>query len=597
MQLLRKYCVLELLFLILIFIFLSLIFVGHQGHLVVDCGREAYLPSEILKGKVLYKDIFNIYGPFSYQLNAFLYFIFGENLSTLYKAGIVNSLIILISIFFISKNLSTKEIAFSITLAVMVIGVFSTSIFNFIFPYSYAMAYTLSGFLLSALFLILYTKTSKEWGFVLSTFFAGISVASKYEYLPYIAFLALFVIFIKPLSKKYYFYSFISFISVPVLCFGVLFAQGLTFVDLQNSFLIIKKMVSTETLKFFYSNFVGFYPTLPTITMMTKGFFTSVIYFFSFSLLVYVLFMLKKNKLKISRWFLIVFIFLVLWKYTGYLFTKIISPQTFCWLAISNLLIFIGFCIYYLKIAGFELLKSRIFLLEFFKNIKWKDKCFMITCLIGVLSSLKSLFYLNIGVYGTFMFPVVLITNTVFASEYIPEFFAVIDKSIWKSSISIVLIIMTSLFGLTNVKIVLENKNYEVKTQKGSIFTYKEEADAHNRLIKYIQKNTKPTDKILILPEGPLLNFLTNRPSDDIYNSLIPIYVETFGEKKIIRDLLGNMPDFIFVNNRNSIDYGYAYMCRDYAFEICDFINQNYTLEETIGNDNGFAAAIYKKKN
>jgi hypothetical protein len=589
MQFLRKYCIFEILFLLIFFIFLSMIFVGHQGSLVIDCGREAYLPSEVLKGKVLYKDIFNIYGPFAYQFNAFLYAILGENLSTLYKAGMVNSLITIISVFLIAKNLSSKEIALATSLTVMTVCVFSHFIFNFIFPYSYAMIYALSGFLLSALFLILYTKTSKEWLMPLSTFFAGVSLASKYEYILYIIVLAVFITLIKPLSKKYCVFSAFSFLLVPALCFGILFLQGLTTADLQNNFLVIKKMMSSETLKFFYSNFIGLYPDISTITLTVKGFLSSLICL-PFILLIYAVSALKKNK------FLIVFILPVIWIYMDYIFTKFSSYELFCWLSFSNLLIFTGFCVYYFKIGGIMLLKSRIYLVEFFKNIKWQDKCFMMVSLIGVLASLKSLFYLNVNVYGTFMLPVVLITNTVFISDYIPKVFVFIDKSKWQTSVSVVLVILALLFGLKNMVFVIYNKNHEVKTQKGRIFTRKEEAEVHNNLIKYIQKNTKPENKILVLPEGPMVNFLTGRASDDTYNSLIPLYVETFGEKKIIKDLSTNMPDFIFLNNRNCFDYGYNYICHDYALEICRFIKKNYTFEKKFGNKNKFVTLVYKKK-
>ena len=61
-------------------IFLTIIAIwityAHNIHPIIDCGREVYYPQEILNGKVLYKDLFNIYGPFAYLFNAFLYKIF-----------------------------------------------------------------------------------------------------------------------------------------------------------------------------------------------------------------------------------------------------------------------------------------------------------------------------------------------------------------------------------------------------------------------------------------------------------------------------------------------------------------------------------------
>ena len=76
-----------LIFLWILTILGLLIFCGHYSGILIDFGREVYYPEQILQGKVLYKDLFNIYGPLSYQINALLYKIFGAKLSTLYLSG------------------------------------------------------------------------------------------------------------------------------------------------------------------------------------------------------------------------------------------------------------------------------------------------------------------------------------------------------------------------------------------------------------------------------------------------------------------------------------------------------------------------------
>src|SRR5574344_1546883 len=80
---------------LLLFFTLFKIFYGYLGDFLFDCGREAYFPLEVLKGKVLYKDIFDNYGPFSYQFNAVLYYLMGVSLNTLRMAGAATSIVIL----------------------------------------------------------------------------------------------------------------------------------------------------------------------------------------------------------------------------------------------------------------------------------------------------------------------------------------------------------------------------------------------------------------------------------------------------------------------------------------------------------------------
>ena len=82
---------------------------GRFGDINFDSFREAYIPAQIIKGQILYKNIFNIYAPFSYLFNALLFKIFGVKLSVLYFAGLfatagITNFIYIISNKFFDKN-------------------------------------------------------------------------------------------------------------------------------------------------------------------------------------------------------------------------------------------------------------------------------------------------------------------------------------------------------------------------------------------------------------------------------------------------------------------------------------------------------------
>ena len=81
---------------------------GHFGDIMVDSFSEAYIPSEIIKGQVLYKNIFTIYAPFSYLFNALLFKIFGVHLSVLYGAGLCATYGILNIVFAIANRFMNK---------------------------------------------------------------------------------------------------------------------------------------------------------------------------------------------------------------------------------------------------------------------------------------------------------------------------------------------------------------------------------------------------------------------------------------------------------------------------------------------------------
>jgi len=154
-------------------------FLSHYSGILIDFGREVFYPERILAGDVLYKNLFNIYGPLSYQINAVLYKIFGAKLSTLYGAGAVCSILTVSGIYLVAQKFLSKFLSFALAVFTIAVGVTAVSIFNFHFPYSWAVLYGLIAFLYSLYFLLDKKNLS------LSAFLAGICITCKYDFLLY----------------------------------------------------------------------------------------------------------------------------------------------------------------------------------------------------------------------------------------------------------------------------------------------------------------------------------------------------------------------------------------------------------------------------
>lgn len=541
----------DLEYLILIGVILILAIIptyGHHGHLLIDCGREVYYPTQILLGKILYKDIFNIYGPFSYMFNALLFKIFGINLNILYLAGCVCAFIISNLIYLISKRFLSKFFSFSISIFTIAIGVLNLNLFNFIFPYSYGMLYGFTAFLVSVWFLLKYTqKPEKDIYLYLSSFFAGFCVTNKYEFLPYLI-VVLYVIFkIKPLSFKQYFISAFSFLFIPVFCFGILFLQGLRIIDLISTFIIVKNIAQSRTLEYFYRS-QGVYLRKYSILLLLYYFLLTIIPFAIFT------YGFKIQKRILSETIILLSIILMF---------CLINPASFVFFPI--LLMFLG--------------------ILNFKNLI-KNTPLMILTLSAITISLKVFWGLATLNYGVFFAS--FLTVTIFA--LLIEFFK--DKNLNQNIFSIYFLIVAIILGWQNL-LGLAYKNYPVQSLRGKIYFFKDIGSSTQYLINYISKNTKKTDTIVIFPEGQLINFLADRKSDNYYNSLTPLYIETFGEKNIIGHFKKTMPEYIIFNNWNTEDYYFKYICSDYALGFCSFVTSNYVQQKVI--DKGFRYLIFKK--
>lgn len=524
-----------------------LVFVGHYSGILIDFGREVYYPQEILNGKILYKDLFNIYGPLAYQFNAVLYKIFGIKLSTLYGAGIFTSLLTVSGIYLIAQKFLSKFLSFAIGFFTIAIGVTATSIFNFHFPYSWAVMYGLTAFLYSLYFLLKYWDEKNTKNLYLSSFLAGIAITCKYDFLLY----ALIVFAISAKEKNWK--AIVSFFIAPILSFGALFIQGLKIDSLVNSLLTTSLMAKSKTLIYFYQN-SGIY-------FNPKAIFTDFILFLKtaipFGAILSGIYLFNKKK------YVAIFLSVIGW----ILFLLLFSIKfAFGFLPILLMLLFIT-----------ELIKSK-------SENKYDIKT-IILALSAIAVCAKVFWVMLLGSYGNYYVSISLVALFAILFKYLPKNLEKV-AGIYILAISLIIILSNSF--------ALKHENNKVSTPIGTMHTSKAYAESSNELIKYIDQNTKKDDKIVIFPEGMTINFLTQRSADDYYNSLLPLYTETFGEEKIINYYKKNLPEFVIFNNLDMKDYYFRFICQDYALEFCGFVQNNYKLQTVIGDE--FRYLIFKRK-
>lgn len=551
--------------LFIIFSFLVFKFWHNCGLIIIDCGREASFPEQILKGKILYKDIFNIFGPLSYFINAGLYKVFGINLNVLRMAGTINALIIIFLLYSITRLFTSRSISWVVS--VFIIITCFIRCFNFIFPYTYAATYALSAFLFSVLFLMLYLKTYKSYFIPLSWLFIGISMTSKADYFLYVIFLALLTGLIKYYKKieiKYLVYSLLSFLIVPVISFLILFFQGLTINDLLSQGYFIQKYAFSKTLNHFYFTSVGTYFNINNLGISLKY----LLQTFQNFLFVFTIFYLplKFNKPLLYIAFIVIF----------YLFRPL-QPYylVFSWMPLFTLFLFIFMLI--------NLIKT--------KNYK-QDGIYLVLIIIALIASMKSFFFLNLTLYGAYTFPLLFIVISIFVAEYLSKWIKPINQK-YLQQIFFVIFCGIILACYHNLNIFYSNMKF-INNEKGPVGDSKSVAVASQQIIAYIEKNLSPEASLWVIPEGLMINFFTNHPSNGIYYNITPPYIDTFGEDKIVADTKKNPPDYIIINDRDSSEYSYKYICKDYGFNICKYIKSNYSPVNTSGKN--FKMVLYKKK-
>jgi hypothetical protein len=154
---------------------------GHWGDLQIDCGRELYVPVQILRGKLLYRDLWYPYGPLEPYLAAALLALFGQHLNVFYLFGLTLATACALLLFDIGKMLAGRAVGIAAAVIFLLQG-FQAWIFNYIFPYTYAASVGLLLALLCALFALRHALGRPGRNLMLAGLAAGFGLLCKQEF-------------------------------------------------------------------------------------------------------------------------------------------------------------------------------------------------------------------------------------------------------------------------------------------------------------------------------------------------------------------------------------------------------------------------------
>jgi hypothetical protein len=118
--------------------------------------------------------------------------------------------------------------------------------------------------------------------------------------------------------------------------------------------------------------------------------------------------------------------------------------------------------------------------------------------------------------------------------------------------------------------------------------------------IRYLEKNTEKTDRVIIIPEACGISFFSERKNPLKYYEVVPPIVDGIGENQLISQFSQSQADYIVMTRFETSLYGRASFGIDYAIKLNEWIKENYELVKLIGpypfTSSEFGIAILKKK-
>jgi hypothetical protein len=546
---------------------------------LIDFGRELYIPSQINQGQVLYKDLAHLFGPFSSYFNAFLFKVFGTSFLTLIISNTVILALFLMVLYIVLSKITSRIAAFMSCFVVMTVFSFSqytlVGNYNFISPYSHEAIHGLILSLLMIYLLYCFLTTENKCNLIFAGFILGIVFLTKAEVFLAAFVTALFFFFIYFCKKKNnlklnlkLLCLFTTVALLPAIGYILYFGTAMPFSDAFKAIInpytavLNVKVVSTD----FYIRNMGFDNV-------------------------------ERNILKIIAASSITIFLIIIALLSSYYLPKCIEKPEMKGLCIIGLLLPLGITFFYVKpynagipLPILDIVSFCIILTAYFKLPKTckEDNSWLALLMLSVFSIfllLKIAFNCRIFHYGFYLaLPSVMLT-IIMLIYFIPELLKRKSSGYTVFRNIMIMVIIT----IVGKYIFLSNQIYQLKT-----FSVGEK---HDKIITYIPRdenfrgylvdqaldwlsfNVDKDKTFVVLPEGIIMNYLTKRKNPTKYTNFMLPELLTFGEDNILKEFKSNSPDYIVLIHRlPSNEYGVGYFGENsnYGKKIMDWVNNNY---------------------
>lgn len=154
---------------------------GKWQDILIDFGRELYVPWRLTQGEVLYRDLAYLNGPLSPYLNALFFRLFGVSYSTLILSNLIILLLMTWLIYSIARQITNNLLSTITCIVFLTIFGFGHIVgignYNFITPYSHEMTHGLFfSFTIFYLFTLLFKKIFYAYIIIISILLGLISL-------------------------------------------------------------------------------------------------------------------------------------------------------------------------------------------------------------------------------------------------------------------------------------------------------------------------------------------------------------------------------------------------------------------------------------
>ena len=567
------------------------------GDLIVDIGREMYVPLELVSGKMLYRDIFYLYGPFSPYFNALLFKLFGAHIYSLVLSGIITICVTSLLIYKISRsflNVFFSTFAVLTFLFVFAFGHYTyNGNYNFILPYSYPAIHGIMFSLLAVYFFFIsfFKRPSRRniffYGiFLIATFLCKIEIGMSLL-LSIIVSLCIYFGRERPVPGKI-FAAFFTYLALPIifltLGYSLFFLTSGSIIQKSNIFDVFFGNMDIKNV--FTSNLSG---VLDIERNISEIFFTSLYYIFFCIFFAAGGFILKRvsNLKDASK------------RAISYHATKVV------FILIGMIIfskLFTSYSMQYKILPIICLATIIVSLWSFIRHGKAQALYISTLALFSLLLMTRMLFNAWAGHYGFYILVPGLIVYYVFFLRLIPQAFNSETSRRFIRLGFFCIFVLFIIYHFNTSIFCYNNKTLKIDSDRGTLYVFNNPREARAReLIEFLKGNVGSDKSLVVFPEGLTINFLSGIKNPLYYYIYLPqdLLKESIRDE-LIEDMEEKGIDYVALIQRSTAEYGYPVFGKDYAREIMEYVAQNYILYRQFGpfpfTTEEYGIALFKRK-
>ncbi len=220
---------------------------------------------------------------------------------------------------------------------------------------------------------------------------------------------------------------------------------------------------------------------------------------------------------------------------------------------------------------------------------------------LGLGLLIKMILYPRVDGYGFTLAAMLVVVGIAVSLEWIPRlFYTAPHRNLVRAGLVGLLAIDVGVIGAIS-QIRLGSKHYDLGLGGQSLHSYECIGPIVRETLDYLDAHVGVDQTILALPEGVMLNYLSERRSPTRFYNFMPPELEMFGEASILSELSRNPPDVILLVRRVVYEYGHQrFGSEGYGASILEWAETHYEIERTIGadpmGDGDFGIAILRPR-